>query len=942
MQPDASSHSSDKSDKTTAAPHGRFLATILLRPQSKLWSRFLTRYAHLRALPRGWQRRLGRKAAVSLAGAALLLALGRAPAAHAATITVVNGEVEINDNNRCSLIEAIINANNGAATYNDCKPGGAGADTIKLPANGVFTLTAAHGYYNGSNTGLPQITSDITIQGNGSTIRRDTADLDQFRILSVYHTAALTLNNVTISGGHSAADGGGIYINGGELTINNSTISDSTAQGRGGGIFSIDSQLTLSNSTIEDNYATDGGGIHIRYETASISGSTITNNTAGLYGSHYGGGLYNFAATVTITDSTFSDNTASRGGGAIYNEGDDNFLNKMGEVTINNSIFTGNKAGSEGGAIYNTHYGRLEIHHSTLTQNEVTGSGHGGGAVYSNGYVLLNYSTLHHNTSSIYGGAVNSDGGELHINRSVIRDNYAEYRGGGVFSSSTVVTITDSTISGNESGGFEGGGLFHRSYALTIIGSTISGNKAHLEGGGVFTRGNPTTITNSTISGNTTQEYGGGVYVDSGSITTITNSTITGNTAVNDDGGGLYNSGTIYLNRSIVSGNSAGNEGQEIANDQGDIYADNYNILGHGDVHSDDAFYDFTPGVSDFDASSDSTDNTALTAILNTTLASNGGPTQTHALPIGSPAIDFAPSAACTPAPTNGLDQRGAPRSVDGNGLGSGNECDAGAFERQGEHPAFFLSTDAPGNVAGVGAFDQSDILRFTDGTWSLFFDGSAAGLTAKHNLNAIHVNAADDIYLSFFENKIKTANLGNVFGHDILHYDGSGFSFFFDGSDVGLTTTAEKLDGLEVLDGSAAPDQFGGACSAYLLVSTFGTGKVPAFGGGNISFQGEDVLGFCATNTGEATSGFWTLVLDGSAEGMPKNSTFSLSAFPGGSQLYFTTAGAFNVGGASGSHSEMYQYDTITNEFSGPFFSAPANGLNQKVDGLHVAGDLP
>ncbi len=80
----------------------------------------------------------------------------------------------------------------------------------------------------------------------------------------------------------------------------------------------------------------------------------------------------------------------------------------------------------------------------------------------------------------------------------------------------------------------------------------------------------------------------------------------------------------------------------------------------------------------------------ALTDILDTTLDDNGGPTQTHALVAGSPAIDLGPTAACAAAPVNGVDQRGEPRSMDIHGEGSHttNLCDAGAYEYNGP-PAF-------------------------------------------------------------------------------------------------------------------------------------------------------------------------------------------------------------------------------------------------------------
>lgn len=241
-----------------------------------------------------------------------------------------------------------------------------------------------------------------------------------------------------------------------------------------------------------------------------------------------------------------------------------------------------------------------------------------------------------------------------------------------------------------------------------------------------------------------------------------------------------------------------------------------------------------------------------------------------------------------------------------------------------------YVSTETSGITSDGVAYGPEDILEWDGSEWSLFFDGTAAGLTS-HDVNGIHVNAADDIYLSFHQNKIKTPGIGNVFGHDMAHYDGSGFSLVFDGSDVGLTTVSEKLDALHV---AADPPP---GCDAYYLFSFFGDGRVPG-----VKFSGEDVLGFCATNVGEDTDGLWEMVLDGSEQGMPNNSTFSLSASSDLSVLYITTLDVFAVDSASGGHSMVYEYNTLTGDFSGPIFDAPANGLPSKVNGLHIVGEVP
>jgi hypothetical protein len=108
----------------------------------------------------------------SLAGAALLLALGQGLAT-AATITVTTNDPRIILDGQCSLVEAIVNSNNDAATHADYAAGN-GADTIVLPPNANVTLSNAAGTTQyGSPLGLPLITSRITIEGNGATIHRE-------------------------------------------------------------------------------------------------------------------------------------------------------------------------------------------------------------------------------------------------------------------------------------------------------------------------------------------------------------------------------------------------------------------------------------------------------------------------------------------------------------------------------------------------------------------------------------------------------------------------------------------------------------------------------------------------------------------------------------------------------------------------------------------------
>jgi hypothetical protein len=191
--------------------------------------------------------------------------------------------------------------------------------------------------------------------------------------------------------------------------------------------------------------------------------------------------------------------------------------------------------------------------------------------------------------------------------------------------------VTNSTISGNSSPDFFGGGIFNEFQGtLTVMNSTITGNSARLGGGGIASSGGGTAIvTNSTITGNFTTDsnFGGGGILTSGSMT-VTNSTISGNNAP-DFGGGIMNAGGgLTVNNTIIAGNTQfGSITSPLANCGGTISGD-YNLYG-------------TETGCSIGANSITVDpSTVFTTVLSSTLANNGGATQTLALLPGSPAID--------------------------------------------------------------------------------------------------------------------------------------------------------------------------------------------------------------------------------------------------------------------------------------------------------------
>ncbi len=312
-----------------------------------LWPRFAGYYRGLTRLPRRLRRDLQRRWRRSLGGIALLLALGQAPAL-AATIVV--------DGTSCTLVDAITAANNDQPT-GGC-PGGSSADTITFPANSTHTLTAVNntGFDYGYN-GLPLITSAITIQGNGSTITRDSS-APLFRILLVGRTGNLSLQETTVSGGQLLlsrfALGGGVS-NHGTLTVTNSTIAGNSAILGGGGVFNVKfGTMTITNSTISGN---SGGGVD-NDGTMTITNSTISGNS--------GGGIDN-DGTMAATNSTLSGNTAGQFGGGVSNAG---------TLILIQTLVSGNTASARGPEAYNYPGGTFPA--GTVIANNLNLFGHDG------------------------------------------------------------------------------------------------------------------------------------------------------------------------------------------------------------------------------------------------------------------------------------------------------------------------------------------------------------------------------------------------------------------------------------------------------------------------------------------------------------------------------------------------------------------------------------
>ena len=295
---------------------------------------------------------------------------------------------------------------------------------------------------------------------------------------------------------------------------------------------------------------------------------------------------------------------------------------------------------------------------------------HGSG---SHSVLSIDSATVSINSLSIIGGSATYGGGievqnssHVTLSHSTLSGNSA-VDGGGVYAKNSTVTLNNSTLSGNRAD--YGGGIYASESMVSPEYSTVSGNSAvNGDGGGIYGYKSAITLGNSTVSGNGA-EYGGGISAYE-SMVTLDNSTISVNRA-DTDGGGLYaDSSTVSLNNSIVSGNIATGVGAEIYENSVVFISNKANLLGHAGITNSEAFADaayFTPvPYGDFDATSDY-GNVSLSSIQSS-LQDHGGPTLTHGLVKGSPAIDAGDNINCPLT-----DQRGEPRD-DG-------KCDIGAFE---------------------------------------------------------------------------------------------------------------------------------------------------------------------------------------------------------------------------------------------------------------------
>ncbi|VAW36928.1 hypothetical protein MNBD_CHLOROFLEXI01-1384, partial [hydrothermal vent metagenome] len=239
--------------------------------------------------------------------------------------------------------------------------------------------------------------------------------------------------------------------------------------------------------------------------------------------------------------------------------------------------------------------------------------------------------------------------GTLTMLSSNVYDNMGSQQGGGLHNSFNA-TIQTSNFYNNDAGSDGGGGISSEGGTVLVAQTAVYNNSATGSGGGILHNVamgagvNSFTLRNSTISGNSTSGAGGGIRNAGIAETALENVTVVNNTATVSGRSIDVQGGTLTIQNSIITNatsptcsGSIGSLGYNIANDN------SCSLTGTADLPNTDPL---------------------LGALQN-----NGGNTLTHALLVGSPAIDSGDNSSCLP-----VDQRSVARPFN-------TICDRGAYE---------------------------------------------------------------------------------------------------------------------------------------------------------------------------------------------------------------------------------------------------------------------
>ena len=635
-----------------------------------------------------------------------VLAAGSLQAATITVTTLGDGFID----GQCTLRSAIAAANSNA-TINDCAAGSAvEVDRIEFQAGLAGTITLEAGvpvenFWDGSQL---QVRESLVIEGPSRIGGVPQISVQGTGAAPVFYLDPLadlvTLENLTITGGHSPVDlpgrpghGGGVLSYARLLELEGVTVTGNTADHSGGGVWhdpQLPGGVLLGRDCVVSanvsGRATNGlgGGMGVSEGTISINRCAFVDNQAGDagYAGLCGGLAIQQSALTGVVDSLFVNNTATYGsGGGLH------FVSGESEVYLAGNFISNNLADLRGGGIYlheQTQPGQnaaeLDLIDNEFFQNRSYSAGGGLTLIAGPGQLDLSASRLIENQSTDGGGAeLQLAGTTLDWNGGSIGDNLASGFGGGLSlrSSNNDLSFNRLGFSGNQAENGCGGALsilplvaLSGPDSLVIEDSVVFDNSASCGGGfDIFLpTSNPSQLLLSANEWSANRATGiggpdgngGALYFNGGqdSALVIRNSTLSGNLAALS-GGALFARGPAItsVKYSTLAFNQSGGLGQAIMSDnsscllRNSIIASSRSSLLEGStacnlVHSllqnsnESVFTSGDGAILDQDP-------------LLGPLVDNGAPgwSLTHAPAVGSPVIDSGNASLSTPQ----HDQRG-------------------------------------------------------------------------------------------------------------------------------------------------------------------------------------------------------------------------------------------------------------------------------------------
>lgn len=494
---------------------------------------------------------------------------------------------------------------------------GAGTTKVAVPSGdtyGVLTLTDATTSSPGSTLWL----SGVTLTGGDAT--------DGGGFAMVYANDAAVLSNVVITANTATSGGGGLSCGepaegGGSLWVSNSSITHNTALD-GGGVYEYWCNVHFTKVTVNSNTATDdgGGGIFIDYGNVSLTGGSVSADTAGgLSTAGYGGGIYNEYGLSQLDNVTINNDSVLDDG---WGGGDFEYWSQL--TMTGGSLSHDSAHGTTGaGGGLAVEYGALVALHGvpvTYDSTQSTSSYYGGGGIYlyvgddyaATALTIDDHSSISHDTTGGIASQLEYGGATVDISNSTLTGNssHLSYCGGAICEyaydyGGLAFSLTNDTITSNtESGTYSAGAIMDYAYEyaagdLTMTGDTVEHNSTTSDGAGAVVADTEyygqsnVTMTGDTFDSNHATGSGG-----TGAIQTytyeyangplhISNSTLSGNTAPDAGEGGAiaafdgdyYGAPEVVLQRDLISHNVAGSSTSGHNGYGGGVYISYYATL---------------------------------------------------------------------------------------------------------------------------------------------------------------------------------------------------------------------------------------------------------------------------------------------------------------------------------------------------------------------------